>query len=54
MIVAEDIGGNLVRTYSSLNMKIERDGLRYRDAVDPAGAGRVYSETDEPIEGESM
>lgn len=54
MIVAEDIGGNLVRTYSSLNMKIERDGLRYCDAVDPADAGRVYAETYEPIEGESM
>lgn len=29
---------------------IERDGVRYSEAIDPAELGRVYTETDEPIE----
>lgn len=41
----------LNRTYSDLNMMIERDGVRYAEAIDPAELGRVYIETDEPIEG---
>ena len=40
----------LNRTYSDLGMKIERDGVRYSDAIDPAEADRKYIETDEPIE----
>lgn len=40
----------LNRTYSDLNMMIERDGVRYSEAVDPAELNRVYTETDEPIE----
>ena len=31
-------------------MMIERDGVRYSEAIDPAELGRVYTETDEPIE----
>ena len=29
---------------------IERDGVRYSEAVDPLDSGRVYTETDEPVE----
>ena len=37
----------LNRTYSDKGMMIERDGVRYCDAVDPAELGRQYTETDE-------
>lgn len=40
----------LNRTYSDKGMMIERDGVRYSEAVDPAELGRIYIETDEPIE----
>ncbi len=40
----------LNRTYSDAGMMIERDGVRYCEAIDPAELGRVYTETDEPIE----
>lgn len=39
----------LNRTYSDKGMMIERDGVRYSEAIDPAELGRVYTETDEPI-----
>lgn len=42
-------GTEYVRTYSDANMMIERDGVRYSDAIDPAEMGRQYTETDEPI-----
>ena len=29
---------------------IERDGVRYSEAVDPIDSGRLYTETDEPID----
>ena len=38
------------RTYSDAGMMIERDGVRYRDAIDPAELGRTYTETDELTE----
>lgn len=41
----------LNRTYSDRGMMIERDGVRYGEAIDPAELGRVYVETDEPAEG---
>ena len=55
MIVTEyymtrEDGVVLNRTYSDLGMMIERDGVRYSEAVDPAELGRTYTETDEPIE----
>ena len=31
-------------------MMIERDGVRYSEAIDPLDSGRVYTETDEPID----
>lgn len=39
----------LNRTYSDVGMMIERDGIRYSEAIDPAEFGRTYIETDEPI-----
>ena len=55
MIVTEyfmtrEDGVVLNRTYSDNGMMIERDGVRYCEAVDPAELGRQYTETDEPIE----
>ena len=45
-------GKEFVRTYSDAGMMVERDGVRYSEAIDPAEFGREYTETDEPIEGE--
>lgn len=39
----------LNRTYSDKNMTIERDGVSYSEAIDPAELNRQYTETDEPI-----
>lgn len=57
MIVTEycmtrDDGVVLNRTYSDKGMMIERDGVRYEEAIDPAELNRQYTETDEPIEAE--
>ena len=46
-----DDGVVLNRTYSDKGMMIERDGVRYSEAIDPAELNRQYTETDEPIEG---
>ena len=40
----------LNRTYSDKGMKIEREGVRYDEAIDPAEFNRQYTETDEPVE----
>ena len=40
----------LNRTYSDIGMMIEREGVRYSEAIDPADLNRQYIETDEPIE----
>lgn len=55
MIVTEyyrtrEDGVVLNRTYSDSGMMIERDGVRYSEAIDPAELDRQYTETDEPIE----
>ena len=42
-------GTNLIRTYSDAGYRIERDGVRYDEAIDPESTGRVYTETDELI-----
>ena len=39
-------GKAFVRTYSDRGMMIEREGLVYSEAVDPAELGRTYTETD--------
>lgn len=40
----------LNRTFSDAGYMIERDGVRYYEAVDPAELNRQYTETNEPIE----
>lgn len=42
----------LNRTYSDIGMMIERDGVRYSEAIDPTKLNRQYTETDDPIEGD--
>lgn len=44
----------LNRTYSDAGFYIERDGIRYAEAVDPAVLGRTYTETDELIPVEEL
>ena len=39
----------LNRAYSDAGMMIERDGVRYVEAIDPAELDREYIETDESI-----
>lgn len=51
MIITEfyrtrDDGTNLVRTYSDKGYMIERDGIRYGEAIDPENSGRIYTETE--------
>ena len=41
----------LNRTYSNIGMMIERDGVQYSEAIDPADSGREYTETNVPIDG---
>lgn len=36
--------------YSDSGFMIERDGVRYSEAVDPLNSGRVYTETNEKLE----
>lgn len=53
MIKVEEMkinGKSFVKTYSDAGMMIERDGVRYSEAIDPAEFDRRYTETDEPIE----
>lgn len=47
-------GVELARTWSSRGMMIERDGVRYAEAIDPTHLRREYTETEEPIEQEEM
>ena len=54
MIKTENLtinGKTFVRTCSDNGYMVERDGIRYAEAIDPAEFGRVYTETDEPIDG---
>lgn len=39
----------LNRTYSDSGMMIERDGVLYEEAIDPAELGRVYTESEQPV-----
>lgn len=43
-------GTVLIRSYSDVGYKIERDGDRYDEAIDPDGYHREYIETNEPID----
>ena len=40
------------RTYSDAGFYVERDSVKYSEAVDPKDSGRTYTETDEKIETE--
>lgn len=42
-------GVNLYRSYSDKGFYIERDEVRYEEAIDPEGTDRVYTETTELI-----
>lgn len=53
MIKTENLTINnraFVRTYSDSGFLVERDGVRYSEAIDPAEFNRQYTETDEPID----
>lgn len=53
MIVTEKLainGKSFVKTYSDSGFMVERDGIRYSEAIDPAELGRTYTETDESVE----
>ena len=41
-------GKEYVRTYSDTGMALERNGVLYDEAYDPADSGRTYTETDQP------
>ena len=52
MLVRENMeisGRTFVKTYSDADFYIERGGVRYSEAIDPADIPRTYTETDEPI-----
>ena len=51
MVIQEDIGNGLIKSYSDQGMMIQGgfpEGL-YAEAIDPISAGRTYVETDIPI-----
>lgn len=57
MVVREQIeikGKQYIKNYSDRRMYIERDGVKYEEAIDPIefAEERIYTETDEPIEEE--
>ena len=43
-----------IKNYSDRRMYIERDGVKYEEAIDPIeyAEERIYTESDEPIEEE--
>ena len=54
MIKTENLtinGKSFIRTYSDNGFMVEREGVRYSEAIDPAEFNRQYTETDEPVEG---
>lgn len=56
MVITEKVtinGTEYTRNYSNKGFYIERDGVKYSEAIDPVGFDRVYTETDEPIETEN-
>ena len=54
MIVQEQIGNDLVKTYSDKGMMIRKIGTDelYSEAIDPQKFNRKYEETDIPIDQE--
>ncbi len=54
MIKTEDLvinGKAFIKTFSSLGYMVEREGVQYDVAFDPAELNREYTETNIPIEG---
>ena len=52
MIITEEIIINnepYIKTYSSNNYQIERDGITYDEAIDAAYFNRIYTETNKKI-----
>ena len=52
MVITETIelnGKNYIRNYSDQGFYIERDGVKYGEAIDPIGYDRIYTETDEYV-----
>lgn len=45
-------GIEFTKTYSDEGFMVEREGVRYSEAIDPTKFGRVYVETDVPIDQE--
>ena len=52
MIIQEQIGNDLVKTYSDKGVMIRKKGTEeiYSEAIDPQKFNREYEETDIPIE----
>ena len=53
MVITETIkirGTQFTRNYSDSGFYIERDGVRYSEAIDPLETDRTYTETNELIE----
>ena len=53
MITTEKLtinGKGFVRIFSDLGFMVEREGIRYEEAIDPAELGRTYVETDELVQ----
>lgn len=44
-------GKAFVKTYSDSGYMVEREGIRYAEAIDPAEFNRQYTETNEPVDG---
>ena len=38
-----------ILNYSDQGLFIERDGIKYAEAIDPVGTDRIYTETEEVI-----
>jgi hypothetical protein len=54
MIKTENLtinGKSFICTYSDKGFMVEREGVCYSEAIDPAEFNRQYTETDEPVEG---
>lgn len=55
MIIKETInirGTDYIRHYSDLGKYIERDGVRYSEAIDPIDSEREYTESEHDLEEE--
>lgn len=57
MVVQREItigGVTYIKTYSDADKYVERDGVKYVEAIDPVGTDRVYTESEESIHGEEI